>query len=312
MDSVTFTLKPLPPFRLDLTVWVLRRRSDNLLDRWDGTTYQRAVAMRDKVVIVAVHQTGTAASPVLSVTLSAPRLDAEITKDAAMMLERMLGLRTDLSGFYDLAARDGRLHELTDRFRGMKPSRFPTLFEGLANSIACQQLTLTFCIQLVNRLVSTFGPALSPDAGAPHAFPRPEDMAELKPEAFRALGFSRRKGEVLIELAQAILEGRLIPELLETLDNETALRTLCAIRGIGRWSSEYLLLRTLGRTNVFPGDDVGAQKSLQLWLQLPKPPDYQGVCKLLARWQPYGGLIYFHLLLDRLAAVGLLPDDVTS
>ncbi|MGB9081663.1 MAG: hypothetical protein WCD00_10210, partial [Desulfuromonadaceae bacterium] len=63
--------------------------------------------------------------------------------------------------------------------------------------------------------------------------------------------------------------------------------------------------------SMFPGDDVGAQKNLQRWLQLPEPPDYEGVQKLLARWQPYGGLIYFHLLLDRLAAAGYLPgfDD---
>ena len=306
MDSVTFTLKPLSPFRLDLTVWVLRRRADNLLDGWDGATYRRAVVLQGVVALVAVRQTGTTATPVLLVTLSAPRLDADATREAAAMLERMLGLRSDLGGFYDLAARDRRLHEMAERFRGMKPPRFPTFFEGVANAIACQQLTLSFGIQLLNRLVHTFGPAHSPDEDSPHAFPRPEDTAGADPAAFRALGFSRRKGETLIGLAREMLDGRVDPKALETLDEEAALRFLCSQRGIGRWSAEYLLLRTLGRTNVFPGDDVGAQKNLQRWLQLPEPPDYQGVRNLLACWQPYGGLIYFHLLLDRLAAAGLL------
>jgi len=307
MESVTLTLKPLSPFRLDLTVWVLRRRPDNLLDRWDGTTYQRALALKGGITIATVRQTGTTASPELLVTLLAPSLDTNMTEEAAELLERMLGLHIDLSGFYDLAARDRKLSVLAERFRGMRPPRFPTLFEGFANAIACQQLTLTFGIQLLNRLIHNFGPSHSLDADALHAFARPEDVAGLDPAAFRTLGFSRRKGETLIQLAHGMLSGLLDLEDLEALDDEAALRALCSLRGIGRWSAEYILLRTLGRINVFPGDDVGAQKNLQRWLHLAAPPDYQAVQNHLADWKPYGGLIYFHLLLDRLAVAGHLP-----
>lgn len=299
-------LKPLPPFRLDLTVWVLRRKPDNLLDNWDGTTYRRALSLRNRVGIAAVRQTGTTASPSLLATISAPNLDAEMTREAATVLQRMLGLRTDLSGFYEMCARDEKLNALVERFRGVKPPRFPTLFEGLANAVACQQLTLTLGIQLLNRMVYAFGPSVSPNAEVPRSFPRPEDVAVLDPAAFRALGFSRRKGETLIGLAHEMLNGRLDPERLKVLDDEAALRSLSTLHGIGRWSAEYVLLRTLGRINVFPGDDVGAQTNLQRWLQLPERPDYREVQKLLARWQPYRGLIYFHLLLDRLAAAGHL------
>ncbi len=34
--GLSFQLRPLPPFRLDLTAWVLRRRPENAVDRWDG------------------------------------------------------------------------------------------------------------------------------------------------------------------------------------------------------------------------------------------------------------------------------------
>lgn len=306
MESVTFTLNPLPPFRLDLTVWVLRRRPDNHLDHWDGTTYRRALALRDRVGIVTVRQTGTTASPVLLVALSAQHLDADITKEAATVLEWMLGLQIDLSAFYDMSSGEEKLNELVERFRGVKPPRFPSLFEGFANAVACQQLTLTFGIQLLNRMVYAFGPSLSSGVEAPRSFPSPEDVVGLEPSAFRALGFSRRKGETLIGLASEMLNGRLDPEKLKMLTDESATRSLNALPGIGRWSAEYVLLRSLGRVNVFPGDDVGAQKNLQKWLQLPEPPDYQEVMKLIARWQPYRGLIYFHLLLDRLAAAGHL------
>ena len=68
------------------------------------------------------------------------------------------------------------------------------------------------------------------------------------------------------------------------------------------------MLRGLGRLNVFPGDDVAGQKNLHKWLGLRKTPDYEKACKLLSRWHPYEGLLYFHFLLASLDARGLLQD----
>jgi len=65
-----------------------------------------------------------------------------------------------------------------------------------------------------------------------------------------------------------------------------------------------VLLRGLGRWQIFPGDDVGARKRLQAWLELAEPLDYLEVGYLLARWRPFGGLIYFHLLLSHLMEEG--------
>ncbi len=306
MESITLFLEPLPPFRLDLTAWALRRTPNNLLDRWDSGVYSRTLSLRDGTVIVDVRQTGTPAYPALQVTVSAPTLPPDAANETTAALEQMLGLRVDLGDFYDLAARDEKLDELATRFRGMKPPRFPTLFEGIANAVTCQQLSLNLGIQLLNRLARMFGPRLSADEDRPPAFPGPADIAGLEPEAFRSLGYSRRKGQTLIELARMLLDGRFDMEKLRKLDNSSAVDLLCSLRGIGRWSSEYLLLRTLGRMNVFPADDVGGQKNLQRWLQLPDQPRYSEVLRLLDRWQPFSGLIYFHLLLERLSAAGHL------
>jgi hypothetical protein len=63
------------------------------------------------------------------------------------------------------------------------------------------------------------------------------------------------------------------------------------------------------RTHVFPGDDVGGRNNLRRWLRLRKDLDYEGVRRTLAPWRHYGGLIYFHLLLDRLAEAGYLQAE---
>ena len=108
----------------------------------------------------------------------------------------------------------------------------------------------------------------------------------------------------MIELAQSIVAGRFDPESLVDLPDQEAVERLRNVRGVGRWITQYVLLRGLGRTHLFPGDDVGARNNLRTWLNLTEPLDYAGVQRTLEPWKGYGGLIYFHLLLGRLAQAG--------
>jgi DNA-3-methyladenine glycosylase II len=224
-------------------------------------------------------------------------------------LERLLGLNIELAPFYRFAARQRRVAQLARRFRGVKPPRFATVFECLVNSIACQQVSLTVGILLLNRLAVEHGPAFEDGDDAAYAFPRPNDLAPLRPQQLRRLGFSRQKGRALIELARSIVEEQLDLEVLSELPDEEAIECLRSMRGVGRWSAEYALLRGLGRTHIFPGDDVGARNNLQRWLHLRAPLDFLGVARTLARWWQFSGLIYFHLLLVGLEKAGYLQSS---
>ena len=165
MASLSLQLKPVPPFRLDLTVWVLRRRPHNLMDRWDGETYRRVLLVGDQPVAVAVSQSGPPEAPELRVEACGVEpeieVDSETSEILAATLTWMLGLDLDLTEFYRFAAQEPRLQALVQEFRGVKPPRFPSLFEALVNAIACQQLSLTVGIHLLNRLTQTFGEPVS-------------------------------------------------------------------------------------------------------------------------------------------------------
>jgi DNA-3-methyladenine glycosylase II len=93
---------------------------------------------------------------------------------------------------------------------------------------------------------------------------------------------------------------------LEQLPNEEIVAFLCSLKGIGRWSSEYTLLRGLGRIEILPGDDVAIHKNIAHLLKLRKRPDYNGIKKIEKKWHSYAGLIYFHLLLNKLSADGVI------
>lgn len=300
MARNTFELKPVSPFRLDLTVWTLRRRAHNIVDRWDGAVYRRVLLLPSGLAEVAVTQSAPPEAARLMVAVVGQPVNVAVRAAVTTALERLLGLGIDLTEFYRVAAQDRSLGPLARHFQGMKPPRFTTVFEGIVNAIACQQVTLTLGIYLLNRLAAGFGAAFGEDHETVHAFPRPEDLAKLSPKDLRHLGFSHQKGQAIIELAKSVADGQLDLEGLAALPDAAAVARLCELRGVGRWTAEYVLLRGLGRTHVFPGDDVGGRSNLQRWLRLAKPLDYEGARRVQSRWSGYGGLVYFHLLLDRL------------
>lgn len=319
MNELSFTLAPPAPFRLDLTALALCRRPHNRIDRWDGHSYRRILLLGSRSAPIASsvwqERSGSTDAAELQVTLAGSGLGTRDVVQAQSALRRLLGLDIDLGDFYRMAAADPELAPLAQRWRGLRPPRFPSVFETLTNAIACQQITLTVGITLLNRLIEAYGRAYpEPDAAggsAPvsNAFPTPQELTGVPPESLRSLGFSRQKAHCLIELATAIADGSLDFSALEALDNASAVRLLRRLHGVGRWSAEYVLLRALGRLDVFPGDDVGARNNLQRWRGRAEKLNYEGVRQATARWRPYSGLVYFHLLLDSLEQRGMIPPE---
>ncbi len=296
---ISLTLAPKPPFRLDLTAWALRRRPENAVDVWDGR-YRRAFDVPGGPVLAEVWQRGSAERPRLRVELSSGASSSAVRAQ----LELMLGLRIELANFYTISRHERRLGVLAERFRGVKPPRFPSVFEALLNGVACQQLSLHVGLVLLNRLAARFGAR----AGGQPAFPTPARLAEASADAIKALGFSGAKARAIVGLARAIEEGRFLPDRLDELSDESARDALLELPGVGRWTAEYVLLRGLRRLDVFPGDDVGARKSLARFFGRDEPFDYAGVRRAVEPWQPYAGFAYFHLLLERVRQAGWLGE----
>jgi DNA-3-methyladenine glycosylase II len=301
-------LEPRGPFRLDLTAWALRRRAGNSVDRWDTVEYERVLAVDEGPVALSVTQVTAPDAPRLSALLTGRSLDRPTEELARSALNRLLGLEVDLSPFAAMAAQDPLLGPLAARMRGLKPPRFPTVFEALVNGVACQQLSLAVGIQLLNRLAADRGRAMSDGADGPHAFPDPADLASLDTDHLKRHGFSATKARTIIAVAQAVVTGGLDLEGLQRLEDGAAIERLTSLRGIGRWTAEYVLLRGLGRLHIFPGDDVGAHNKLRRLFRIDTPLDYETVDRLVARWHPYAGVVYFHLLLDSLSRAGLVEQ----
>ena len=91
------------PFRLDFTIWALRRRKTNIVDWWDKETYSRILVFDNQPVQMSIVQEGTNRAPNLGLTLNSQKgISLSTQKEALLIVRKMLGLTVDLQPFYNL------------------------------------------------------------------------------------------------------------------------------------------------------------------------------------------------------------------
>jgi DNA-3-methyladenine glycosylase II len=289
------TLPVVTPYRLDLTVSVLRRFSTNVVDRLsDDGRYERALVGFASPATVAVRQSDPAA---LEVTIDAPAGEAA---RALALVQRMLGVDRDLSGFDRAAARVPWFRALAKRMRGVKPPRYPTLWEACVNAVVFQQISLFAAGAIFRRVIEALGTKVDGAGGILYAFPSPQTVLGAPDATLRTAGLSINKIAALRRIAEALLGGTLDEAMLEERSSPDAATLLASIKGIGPWTAAVVLLRGLGRLDVFPAKDSGVARSLAV-IAGAESVDVAATLKTLGA---YRGMLYYHLLLARLDARG--------
>ena len=285
------------PYRLDLTVSVLRRLSTNAVDviTPDGE-YARALGGSHESVIARVTQVDPRT---LSVTLQG---NEGAHGPALALLRRMLGVDRDLTHFDRAAAGIPWLRPLVARMRGVKPPRYPSLWEACVNAIVFQQLSLSAASAIMRRLVVGLGSSFDSEGVALNAFPTTERVQGAEDRVLRAAGLSAGKLMTLRRVSAALAAGTLDEAMLEERSSPDAAALLRHFKGIGPWTAAVILLRGLGRLDVFPANDTSVGRNLAI-VSGATPMDIGDVLDAL---RPQQGMLYYHLLLARLETRGEL------
>ena len=286
-----FTLAPIPPYSLFLTAARFARFKDEIVDRVQSNSYQRLLAVDGQLALAAVADEGTTAKPLLRVELQGTRKTDLDRPEFAAQLRHILCTDLDLKPFYRLARKDALLAPLVPRFRGLKLTASPTVFEALVTAVLSQQVNLTFAFSIKKELVETFGYTWSVNGESYYAFPGPERFAGETEERLRRFRLSGAKAGTLVRLGQAFASGALTQEGLASLPDEGVVQCLMQIKGVGRWTAETCLMRGLARADAFPGGDLGVIKYLAQGLLGKTEQSTEGEMRTFAeRWRPYRGL----------------------
>jgi len=279
---------------------VYRRAGDDLLDRWDGAVWLRTLPLDGRPVAVAARPVGTVSAPALLVAVG----DGG---DGAAAGRALAGaFVTAPAALRELAAADPVVAELAGRWPGVGPVLQRDLLTAVVRSISAQQITLRFAAVLRARLARRFG--------VRHTVPVPGGPAEGSGEVWsldaaalagaevaelRALQFSNAKAVAIVTFAGAVAAGRLRLDELAALDDEQVVDRLVAFPGIGRWTAEWLLARTLGRPRVVAGD-LGVRKAVGAAYLDGRMPSATEVRAATAHWGAAAGVAQ-QLLLHSLA-----------
>lgn len=280
------------PFRLDFTADALRRLASNVVDVVENQTLYRALRDERGVAMVALR-----AAAARSIELRATGVEARRWIPYA---ERMLGTRVDLAEWYERSEGIDWLRPIAGTLRGLKPPRYPTAWEACAHAIVFQQISIHAAAAIMRRLVEALAEPVTAAGVAAYPFPEASRLLNAREATLREAGLSANKAAHLRTVAAAFEEGRLCERELDALPTTIAHERLCAVRGIGPWSASVVLLRGLGRLDVFPLRDSGVARRIAEIAGTAVDLD-----RVLERLGPVRGMLYYHLLLARLR--GLQP-----
>ena len=167
------------------------------------------------------------------------------------------------------------------------PHREP--YEALIRAVAYQQLTTRAGDAMIRRLLAAY----SVDG---ETFPSAQQIALSDSAQLRQCGFSTRKADTLLAIAQGALTGQ-VPDREQALamDDDALLEKLCALKGIGRWTVEMFLIYSLERMDIMPLDDLGIRLGLSYLHGKTRIPSRRELAQLSAPCQPYSTIAAWYL-----------------
>ncbi len=283
------------PFTVDLPegsslphiLRALGRDPQSVTERLVGTAYETAADLEGLPSLVWVRFSGGSAT----VSIETPETSVGQRVAAHRLVAGMLGLDQDAGAFARLARRLGLARLVAGR-TGLRLVRTPGVLDGLLWSIIGQQINFPFACVLKRRLVENTG---TPLPGGLFALPSPAVIANLEPEVLRPWQFSRQKAEYLIGAARLVADGTLDLEALPAMSATRAERALLAVRGLGPWSVNYIMMRSLGFADCVPIGDTGVTSGLQALFRLEERPDADATRRLMSVFSPHRSLATAHL-----------------
>jgi len=153
----------------------------------------------------------------------------------------------------------------------------PNVFETLVDAIISQQISVKAADAIMARLRSA----------TPAGLITPAALVRLDSDALRAVGLSPQKIRYLRDLTERVVNDQLDLEQLSELDDEAVIKELVAVKGIGRWTAEMILIFSLGRTDVLPVDDLGFQEGVREAYGLESRPTRKELLERGEAWRPY-------------------------
>ena len=282
LHTITGALTPKAPFAFARTHSFLRGFSPTAGEQtFDIASVTKAVTVNGRAVAFEVSSAGTVEEPRLAYTLFSERPLSEAEHAAvADRIRFFLSLDDDLRPFYALGRADPSFAPVIERFYGLHHPKFLTPFEIACWAILGQRVPMRLAHRVKLALVERWGTSITlPDGETYRAFPEPEQFAAVAPYDLLAVVRNERK----VDYLQAVTGffSQVDEQFLRAGPYEEVAARLRGIRGIGEWSSHFILVRGLGRMERVSPVDQELLKAASALYNQGQPLDAAAMSKLL-------------------------------
>jgi len=185
-------------------------------------------------------------------------------------------------------SKDKKLKKLIDGSEAHQLIKRKNICTYLCASIMSQQLSTKVARVIHQRFLNLYG----------GKEPTPQQIVEMPFESLRGIGLSNAKVSYVKNVAQFEIEKGMDHKKLHKMSNEEVIGYLTAIKGVGRWTVEMLLMFALGREDVFAIDDLGIQNAMIKLYKLDrtdKKKFREDLLRISAKWSPYRTYACWHL-----------------
>lgn len=160
-------------------------------------------------------------------------------------------------------------------------------YRSLVESIIGQQLSVKAAAAIKQRFRNLFG----------GRFPEPAAILAIDAEMYRSVGLSYAKARYIVDLAEHVLDGRIVFDHINTHRNDEIIQALTAVKGIGEWTVHMFLMFCVGRLDVLPIGDLGVRNAIRSQYSLALSPTPAAVSALAAKnsWHPYESVASWYL-----------------
>ncbi|WP_026628783.1 DNA-3-methyladenine glycosylase family protein [Dyadobacter alkalitolerans] len=260
MNSEHKVLIPVPAlFSFEECLWFLNRNYDDCLHIIKGDTIFKALEVGAEMLLVSIRE-------------HSDFLELEILKGEATHENKsyLIGyvcewfdMDTNIQPFYDLLKADGRIAYMAEDYKGLRMIGISNLFEAICWCIIGQQINLSFAYKVKRRLVEHYGKRIDHENESYYVFPEPEVLAAADPDLLKDMQFSKQKSDYVIGIARAFANGSLDKEAIRALPDFAARKkALTDHKGIGVWTANYVLMKSLQEPGGIPHGDIGLLNAL--------------------------------------------------
>jgi DNA-3-methyladenine glycosylase II len=260
------------PIDLATSFSPLGRSGDDAIDRWDGKRLIRTIRAGDGQPIPYVARpAGTLESPALQV-YGPPEIATAVCATVVPPPEHVA----------QLAGTDPAVARLVSSYPGVVPVLYRDPLVALIRSISAQQVNLRWAAIVRRRIAERYGSRH--EIAGEHVYSlHAEPLAAASIDDLFAIQLTRAKARSVIAVGEAGAAGALDFATLDAMTDDELISHLTQIRGIGRWSAEWFLARTLGRPRVVAGD-LGVRKAIGRMYVAGAVPSEHEVRRLTAHW----------------------------